>query len=194
MESTIYCILLPWGKFKFKRLLMGISTTPDEYQVCMELILEDLPFIIRDRPFVDLNIVFNRLQKFDVTHNTKKCQIPRDSVNYMGFTLTPNGIQPQVKKPARLNRLASNNVPFTWAPEYAIGISNIKEALARNKWFALSDYARTFHVVTDASVRQIGGLIVQGKRVLVCFFRSVTDTQATYSTMEWDYSRPSIHS
>jgi hypothetical protein len=229
---TAFC--LPFGKYQFKRLPMGISTAPDEYQSCMERILGDLPFVIvylddilifsenENDHLEHLRIVFKRLREYDVTLNASKCHILRDSVDYLGFTLTPSGIQPQAKKveaiqqiaeprnkkelrrflgmisyyremvpnksalTAKLNKLTSKNVPFVWAPETAAAFQDIKTVLARNVWLAFPDYSRTFHVFADASGRQIGGVIVQGKRIIACFSRSLTDTQRKYSTMEWE--------
>ncbi|POM75877.1 LOW QUALITY PROTEIN: DNA/RNA polymerase [Phytophthora palmivora] len=195
---TAFC--LPFGKFQFKRLPMGISTTPDEYQACMENILGDLPFVIR-------------LREYDVTLNASKCHISRESVDYLGFTLTPIGILPQAKKvesiqqiaeprnkkelcreivpdksalTAQLNRPTLKNVPFVWAPEAAAAFQDIKTALVRNIWLAFPDYSRPFHVFAVASGRQIGGVIVQGKRIIACFSCSMTDTQRKYTTMEWE--------
>ncbi|KAJ8522207.1 hypothetical protein ON010_g17725 [Phytophthora cinnamomi] len=209
---TAFCV--PFGKFQFKRLPMGISTAPDEYQSCMERILGDLPFVIvylddvlifsenETEHLEHLRIVFERLRQYDVTLNASKCKILRESVDYLGFTLTANGIQPQKKKieaiqqiaeprnkkelrrflgmityyremvpnksalTARLNRLTSKKVTFVWTPEDAAAFQEIKAALARNVWLAFPDYSRTFHVFADASGRQIGGLIVQGKRII----------------------------
>ncbi|KAE8983069.1 hypothetical protein PR001_g23554 [Phytophthora rubi] len=213
---------------------MGISTAPDEYQSCMEIILGDLPFVIvylddilifseNEKDHLEhLRIVFKRLREYEVTLNASKCHILRDSVDYLGFTLTPNGIQPQAKEveaiqqiaeprnkkelrrllgmisyyremvpnksalTAKPNRLTSKNVPFVWTPEAAAAFQNIKTALAHNVWLAFPDYSRTFHVFAHASGRQIGGVIVQGKRIIACFSRSLTDTQRKYSTMEWE--------
>ncbi|GMF43211.1 unnamed protein product [Phytophthora fragariaefolia] len=174
------------------------------------------------RHLAHLRIVFKRLREFDVTLNASKCHILRDSVDYLGFTLTTNGIQPQAKKveaiqqiaeprnkkelrrflgmishyremvpnksalTAKLNRSTSKNVPFVWAPEAAAAFQDIKTALAHNVWLAFPDYGRTFHNFADASGRQIGGVIDQGKRSIACFSRSLTDTQRKYSTMEWE--------
>ncbi|GMF28721.1 unnamed protein product [Phytophthora fragariaefolia] len=230
--ATVFC--LPFGKFQFKRLPMGISTAPDEYEACMERILGDLPFVIvylddilifsenENDHLEHLRIVFERLRQHDVTLNAKKCRILRESVDYLGFTLTPSGIQPQSKKvdaiqqiaepsskkelrrflgmisyyremvpnksalAARLNRLTSKNVPFVWTPEDGEAFRNIKTAPARNVWLAFPDCSRNFHVFADTSGCQIGGVIVQGKRVIACFSRSVTDAQRKYSTMEWE--------
>ncbi|KAG6623058.1 Pol Polyprotein [Phytophthora cinnamomi] len=83
--ATAFC--LPFGKFQFKRLPMGISTAPDEYQACMERILGDLDFVIvylddilifSENPvehLEHLRIVFDRLRQYDVTLNGKKCHI-----------------------------------------------------------------------------------------------------------------------
>jgi hypothetical protein len=230
--ATAFC--LPFGKFQFKRLPMGISTAPDEYQSCMERILGDLDFVIvylddilvfSENPvehLEHLRIVFDRLRQFDVTLNGQKCHILRDHVDYLGFTLTPVGIQPQTKKveaiqqiveprnkrelrrflgmityyrdmvpnksalTARLNRLTSKNCPFTWTPEDSAAFVGIKIALARSVWLAFPDYSRRFHVFADASGHQIGGIIVQGKRIIACFSRSMTETQRKYTTMEWE--------
>lgn len=229
---TAFC--LTFGKFQFKRLPMGISTAPDEYQAGMEKILGDLPFVIvylddvlifssnEEEHLEHLRIVFERFRKFDITLNAQKCHILRKQVDYLGFTLTPDGIQPQTKKveaiqhiaepktkkelrrflgmisyyremvpnksamTARFNRLTSKKVPFTWTPEDSAAFKEIKAALARNVWLAFPDYTRTFHVFADASGKQIGGVILQGKRIIACFSRSMTETQRKYSTMEWE--------
>lgn len=229
---TAFC--LTFGKFRFKRLPMGISTAPDEYQACMERILGDLPFVIvylddvlifsenAEEHLQHLRIVFERFREYDITLNGKKCHILREKVDYLGFTLTTQGIQPQTKKveaiqqiaeprnkkelrrflgmisyyrvmipnksalTSRLNRLTSKNVYFVWTPDDAAAFQAIKAALARNVWLAFPDFSRRFHVFADASGKQIGGVIIQGKRILACFSRSMTDTQKKYSTMEWE--------
>ncbi|KAJ8566722.1 hypothetical protein ON010_g6402 [Phytophthora cinnamomi] len=147
---TAFC--LPFGKFQFKRLPMGISTAPDEYQASMERILGDLPFV--------------------VVH-------PGPDQESGGDTADRGAAH-------RLNRLTSKNVPFTWTPEDSTDFHAVKSALAHNVWLAFLDYHRRFHVFADANGRQIGGVIVQGKRILACFSRAMTETQRRYTTMEWE--------
>ncbi|KAJ8522852.1 hypothetical protein ON010_g17644 [Phytophthora cinnamomi] len=210
-SATAFC--LQFGKYQFKRLPTGISTALDEYQSCMERILGDLPFaivylddiLIFSENAVDhvehLRIVFERLRQYDVTLNAKKCHILREQVDYLGFTLSADGIQPQTKKIEaiqqiaeprnkrelpRHNRLTSKNIPFAWTSEDAAAFQEIKAALARNVWLAFPDYNRCFHVFADASGQQIGGVIIQCKQIIACFSRSMTDAQRKYSTMEWE--------
>jgi cleavage and polyadenylation specificity factor subunit 1 len=97
---------------------MGISTAPDEYQACMEKIFGDLPFVVvylddllvfsksEEEHLEHLRIVFERLEKYDVTLNGKKCHILRKSVDYLGFTLTEAGIHPQQKKIQAIQQIA----------------------------------------------------------------------------------------
>uniref|UniRef100_A0AAV1TBR0 Reverse transcriptase domain-containing protein n=1 Tax=Peronospora matthiolae TaxID=2874970 RepID=A0AAV1TBR0_9STRA len=113
---TAFC--LPFGKFQYKRLPMGISTAPYEYQACMEKIFGDLDFVVvylddilvysssEKTHLKHLGIVFKRLKKYDVTLNGKKCHILRESVDYLGFTLTSEGIHPQQTKIQAIQQIA----------------------------------------------------------------------------------------
>ncbi|KAG3197602.1 hypothetical protein PC128_g6709 [Phytophthora cactorum] len=87
---------------------------------------------------------------------------------------------------ARLNHLASKDCQFVWTPDDATAFVSIKTALARNVWLAFPDYTRRFHIFAATSGHQIGGVIVQDKRIIACFSRSMTETQRNYSTMEWE--------
>jgi predicted aspartyl protease len=115
-KYTAFC--LPFGKFQYKRLPMGISTAPDEYQAAMTRILGDLSeFVIvylddilvfsntMEEHLSHLRAVFERLQEYDVTLNAKKCHFVRKEVNYLGYTLTADGIKPQAKKVAAIMQL-----------------------------------------------------------------------------------------
>lgn len=78
---------LPFGKYKYKRLPMGISTAPDEYQACMGNIFGDPPFVVvylddllvcsktESEHLENLRVLFERLAKYDVELNGKKCHI-----------------------------------------------------------------------------------------------------------------------
>ncbi|OWZ16640.1 Pol Polyprotein [Phytophthora megakarya] len=89
---TAFC--LPFGKFQYKRLPMGISTAPDECQIH--------PQKQHDEEHLEhlehLCIVFERLERFNVILNGKKCHILREEVDYLGYTLSPEGIKPHAKK------------------------------------------------------------------------------------------------
>jgi hypothetical protein len=115
-HATAFC--LPFGKFQYKRLPMGISTAPDEYQACMEKIFGDLPFVVvylddilvfsasEHDHLEHLRIVFKRMQQYGITLNGKKCHILRPEVDYLGYTLTADGVKPQAKKIQAIEQIA----------------------------------------------------------------------------------------
>ncbi|POM74152.1 Gag/polymerase/env Polyprotein [Phytophthora palmivora] len=97
---------------------MGISTASGGYQPCMEKIFGDLQFVVvyiddilvfsysAERHLEHFQVVSERLGKYHVTFNGKKCHILRDSVDYLGITLTVQGIQPQAKKIHAIQQIA----------------------------------------------------------------------------------------
>ncbi|POM71778.1 Gag/polymerase/env Polyprotein [Phytophthora palmivora] len=85
---------------------MGICTAPDEYQACMDGILGDLDIVLvyllvflqdEEKHLEHLRIVFKRLKKYGGSLNGKKCHILRKEVDYLGYTLSAEGIKPQAK-------------------------------------------------------------------------------------------------
>ena len=99
---TAFCH--PFGKDQYKRLPMGISTAPDKFKACMEKIVGDLPFVVvylnellvysntESEHLEHLRVLLERLANYDVTLDGKKCHVLRKSVDYIGFTLTAQGI------------------------------------------------------------------------------------------------------
>jgi transposase InsO family protein len=112
--------VLPWGKYRYKRLPMGISSAPDIFQSIMAEILGDLDFcrvyiddilIISNGTFEDhmqkLEIVLKRLEERGFRANIRKCFFARDELEYLGYWLTRQGIQPQPKKVEAICRLTA---------------------------------------------------------------------------------------
>ena len=44
-SSKYTAFVVPWEKYRYLRLPMGISTAPDEFQARMQALLGDLPFV-----------------------------------------------------------------------------------------------------------------------------------------------------
>ena len=98
---------------------MGISSAPDIFQNIMSDLLGDLDFartyiddilIVLDGSFEDhmhkLSIVLKRLETAGFRANVKKCFFAKDEVEYLGYQLTRDGIQPQPKKVEAILRIA----------------------------------------------------------------------------------------
>ena len=120
-ESQALCTtILPWGKFRYKRLPMGISNAPDIFQSIMSELLGDMDFvrvyiddilIISDGTFEDhmakLNQVLTRIETKGFRANVRKCFFARPSLEYLGYWLTRQGVQPQPKKVEAICRISA---------------------------------------------------------------------------------------
>jgi len=110
--------ILPWGKYQYQRLPMGIKNSPDVFQAVMMDILGDLEFV---RTYIDdilitsngtykdhmdkLEQVLTRLERAGFRANVRKCSFAKDKLDYLGYQLTKTGIQPQPKKVEAILRL-----------------------------------------------------------------------------------------
>ena len=111
--------ILPYKKYQYLRLPMGIKNSPDVFQAVMMDILGDLEFV---RTYIDdilitsngtfedhmkkLDQVLDRLTKAGFRANVRKCSFAQDELEYLGYNLTRNGIQPQPKKVEAILRLS----------------------------------------------------------------------------------------
>jgi transposase InsO family protein len=110
----------PWGKYKYKRLPMGLSLSPDVFQHRMNQLLGDLPYVIN---FIDdllittkgsfelhlqhIAAVFDRLRGANLQVNVKKSSFFADELPYLGFILSAKGIRADPKKVAGIEQLAA---------------------------------------------------------------------------------------
>jgi RNase H-like domain found in reverse transcriptase/Reverse transcriptase (RNA-dependent DNA polymerase)/Integrase zinc binding domain/Retroviral aspartyl protease len=119
-ESQQLCsIILPWGKFQYLRLPMGVSASPDIYQEKMSALFQSFPNIIVymddiclltagpfDAHLEQLAAVFDILRQNDLQVHADKSKFCTLEAEYLGFILTPNGIKPQPKKVQAILQIA----------------------------------------------------------------------------------------
>jgi RNase H-like domain found in reverse transcriptase/Reverse transcriptase (RNA-dependent DNA polymerase)/Integrase zinc binding domain/Retroviral aspartyl protease len=111
-QSKELCtIVLPWGKYEYQRLPMGLCNSPDIFQEKMSILMADLEYvrayiddllILTRGSFLDhlqkLHIVLSRLEKAGLKINAKKSFFAQDQLEYLGYWITRQGIQPSQKK------------------------------------------------------------------------------------------------
>jgi RNase H-like domain found in reverse transcriptase/Reverse transcriptase (RNA-dependent DNA polymerase)/Integrase zinc binding domain/Retroviral aspartyl protease len=107
-QSKKLCtIVLPWGKYEYQRLPMGLCNSPDIFQEKMNTLTGDLEYvrayiddllILTKGTFTDhlvkLATVLSRLRKAGLKVNAKKSFFAREELEYLGYWITRHGIQP----------------------------------------------------------------------------------------------------
>jgi len=104
-------IVLPWGKYEYQRLPMGLCNSPDIFQEKMGELMADLESV---RAYTDdliiltkdtwenhlqqLKIVFTRLKGTTLKIHAKKSFFGRTALEYLGYWITRDRIQPLSKK------------------------------------------------------------------------------------------------
>ena len=110
-SQKICTIILPWGKYAYLRLPMGISGSPDIFQEKMSTLMQELEYV---RVYIDdlltisteslddhldkLNQVLTRLRNAGLKINADKSFFCATSCEYLGYILSRDGIRPQHKK------------------------------------------------------------------------------------------------
>ena len=127
-SKDLCTIATPFGLYRYARLPMGVSTSPDMAQEIMEQVLsnlEDTEVYLDDIAVFSsqfdshislLEKILQRLQDNGFSVNPLKCEWAVQETNFLGHWLTPQGIKPyykkvnaivQLEKPKNLKQLRS---------------------------------------------------------------------------------------
>ena len=109
-SQKICTIILPWGKYSYLRLPVGIAGSPDIFQEKMSGLMEELDY---DRTYLDdlltltksrfddhldkLRKVLEKLLEKGLRVNAARSHFGADQIEYLGCMLTRDGVKPQTK-------------------------------------------------------------------------------------------------
>ena len=109
--QKICTIVLPWGKYSYLRLPMGIAGSPDFFQEKMSSLMQTLSYIkvylddllvitksTYDDHLEKLKVVLSRLCNAGLCLNRAKSSFVRRKIEYLGYVLMREGIKPQTTK------------------------------------------------------------------------------------------------
>ena len=109
--SRLCTIVMPWGKYEYLRLPMGLCNSPDLFQEHMSELMAGLEFVkvyiddilcLTKSDFKDhlrkLEEVFMRIEQAGLRINAEKSFFAKPEVDYLGFHINRKGIQPMPKK------------------------------------------------------------------------------------------------
>ena len=110
-SSSLCTIVLPWGKYEYLRLPMGLCNAPDIFQEKMSELMSGLEFA---RAYIDdlliitngtfethlkqLEQVLTRLAEANLKVNLVKSHFAQHETEYLGYEITRDGIRPKMKK------------------------------------------------------------------------------------------------
>lgn len=110
-SKRLCTIVLPFGKFEYQRMPMGLCNSPDVFQEKMSDLMQGLEFV---RAYIDdllcitsgdfddhldkVEMVFQRLDVAGLKVNIGKSFFARGELEYLGYMITREGVQPVTKK------------------------------------------------------------------------------------------------
>lgn len=108
------------GLFRFKRLMFGLSASPEIFQRVLEEVLRGLEGVI---VFADdilvfgpnestherrLKAVLKRLEETDLTLNVEKCEFTKQTISFLGHVISEEGVRPD---PLKMNAISLCSAP-----------------------------------------------------------------------------------
>ena len=118
-KSRELCTIVPpFGKYEYQRIPVGLCNSPDIFQEKMNELFEGLSHV---RAYIDdllcltkgtfnehlekLEGIFSRLQRVGLKVNATKSFFARGELEYLGYWITRNGIQPMKNKVAAIMKI-----------------------------------------------------------------------------------------
>jgi hypothetical protein len=204
---------------------MGIKDATDIFQMTMNHVLGDFPFvhvIYLDHVLLLTNgsyedhiakvqqEVLTYLNKHNFRCQVDKCSFAVTAAKYLGYWLTQDGISPQPKKVEAIHRMTAptnkkqlrcclylvnfyrdmwrqrshilapltkltskKEAIFEWTDEQQEAFKEIKRVMCQKTMLSFPDFSKEFHVYTDASDYQLGGVIMQDDKPLAFYNRKL---------------------
>ena len=119
-SSRLCTIVLPWGKYEYLRLPMGLCNSPDIFQEKVNELIDGLEFarayiddllVISKQSFEEhleyLEQVFTRLSEAGLKINAVKSSFSTTQLEYLGHIVNRQGVQPSTKKVEAILKIAT---------------------------------------------------------------------------------------
>jgi RNase H-like domain found in reverse transcriptase/Reverse transcriptase (RNA-dependent DNA polymerase) len=153
-------IIFPWGKYKYKRLPMGIKIAPDVFQNVMTKLTQNMEYvkaylddllILTNKSFKDhltkLEMVLARLSTTGVRVNASKSKFFSEQIENLAYCINRKGIQPVNNKVEAIFKI---KVPTTRKElRQFIGIVNYY----RDMWFRRTELLAPLNSLTSSKVK-----------------------------------------
>ena len=118
-SKELCTIVLPFGKYEYQVLPMGLCNSPDIFQEKMSDLMDGLRFVrtyiddllcLTDSTYDDhlekLELVLQRIKRAGLKVNASKSFFARSELEYLGYWITRNGIKPVYDKVKAIMKIA----------------------------------------------------------------------------------------
>ena len=137
IEKTAFEV--PWGKYEMLRMPFGLKNSQATQQRLMDQVLGKIPktstyvdnvlshAVTTDEHFTNLEAIFKRIRKGNLSLRLDKCEFARSRVEQFGFIVDANGLRPTSDGVAKIKQYPTP--------------TNIKEV---KRFLGMSNYYREF--------------------------------------------------
>ena len=114
-SRKLFNFCTPWGMYRYKRLPFGVNAAPEIFQEQMTKFFEGLPGVKvyfddilvygKDKEEHDQNMKRLKARAVEVglQFNESKCEYAKNSLNYLGHSLSKSGLRPDAEKCRAIN-------------------------------------------------------------------------------------------
>ncbi|KAL1518322.1 hypothetical protein ABEB36_001961 [Hypothenemus hampei] len=179
-------VITPFGLFQFNVMTFGLCNAAQSFQRFMDTVLRGLNFCYcyiddiivassgPEQHMQHLRQIFQRLRKYGLSINIAKCNFGKEKVEYLGYTITPEGSKPleeridiikNYPKPQNVSELLGakkkDKRPIIWTTEAEQAFEKCKLQLANAALLAYPSEDTVLALYTDASDTAVGALLEQ---------------------------------
>ncbi|WVZ64454.1 hypothetical protein U9M48_013963 [Paspalum notatum var. saurae] len=204
-----------FGLYEWLVMPFGLTNAPSTFMRLMNEILRSFiwkfvvvyfdDILIYSKSFDEhldhLRAVFVALRDARLFANLEKCTFCTDRVGFLGYIVTPQGIEltdtdyyytgfyPRFVKDfstiaAPLNELMKKGVMFHWGTTQEKAFNTLKDKLTHTPLLQLLDFGKIFELECDASGIGIGGVLLQEDKPVAYFSEKLNGPSLNYSTYD----------
>ena len=175
-DQELTTFITPWGRYKFLRAPMGLTTSGDEYNRRGDEALQGIPETVKivddvlsyesdyQKHLNNVWEILNRCKEYSITLNPDKFEFAQEEVEYCGYHISKEGFTPEKSKvtaitefkvPENITELKSFMGLVNHLGEFSSEISKLAQPLRdllkkKNEWCWTEVHNKAFEEVRNA--------------------------------------------
>eukprot|EP00957_Ditylum_brightwellii_P107530 8204508-Ditylum_brightwellii.AAC.1 len=173
-------LVLPWSKYEYCKLPMGLCNSPDNFQDNTNELFEEIEDVL---VYIDGLLL---IRKGTYEEHLKKPDKVLKKLEKAGLKVNMNKYtwKSRAEMLDPLTKLCFKNQPWKYTDIEQKAFKDIKKTVAKKALLLYPDFNKPFGIHTDASQYQLGATISQGGIPIAFFPRNLNSAQLNYSTTE----------